>query len=133
MERADVAVVGGGFGGLAAALELAEQGLEVVIFERLTYPGGCASTFERHGWRFESGATLFAGLGEDQLFGRWIAEYDLPVEVHVDGSSVLGRVEHTFSHKRWKVRVLGGEVAGPLPGTETWAAAMERGNSIYLP
>lgn len=81
--RADVGVVGAGFGGLAAALSLAERGADVVVFERLTYPGGCASTFERKGWRFESGATLFAGLEEDQLFGRWIDRYDLDVDVRL--------------------------------------------------
>jgi phytoene dehydrogenase-like protein len=77
----DVAVVGAGFGGLATALELASSGRRVALFERLTYPGGCASTFERHGWEFESGATLFAGLDDDQLFGRWIETYDMPVEI----------------------------------------------------
>ncbi|MFB6264358.1 MAG: phytoene desaturase family protein, partial [Bradymonadaceae bacterium] len=81
METPEVAVVGAGFGGLAAALTLCEQGRDVVVYERLTYPGGCASTFERRGWRFESGATLFAGLADDQLFGRWIDRHDLPVEV----------------------------------------------------
>lgn len=83
MQQADVAVVGAGFGGLATALELCERGLDVVVFERLTYPGGCASTFTRHGWQFESGATLFAGLDNGHLFGRWIEKYDLPVEVQL--------------------------------------------------
>ncbi len=77
----DVAVVGSGFGGLGAALSLAERGLEVVLFEAVGYPGGCASTFARDGYRFEAGATLFSGLAEDQLLGRWIATHRLPVGV----------------------------------------------------
>ena len=32
-ERADVCVIGGGFTGLSAALNLAEQGLDVVLLE----------------------------------------------------------------------------------------------------
>ncbi len=79
MERYDVAVVGAGFGGLGAALSLAQRGARVVLLERLTYPGGCASTFTRQGYRFESGATLFSGFGPGQLFDRWIKDLDLDV------------------------------------------------------
>jgi phytoene dehydrogenase-like protein len=53
----------------------------VLLLEALTYPGGCASTFTHHGWRFETGATLFAGFGEGQLMRRWIDEHRLPVAV----------------------------------------------------
>jgi len=79
-ERADVVVVGAGFGGLGAALALAERGARVVVCEALRYPGGCASTFTRGGRRYEAGATLFAGFDEGQLFARWIARHRLPVE-----------------------------------------------------
>lgn len=77
----DVAVVGAGFGGLGAALALAERGIRVGVFEQLNYPGGCASTFTKHGYRFESGATLFSGFAKGQLFEQWIRRYELPVEV----------------------------------------------------
>jgi phytoene dehydrogenase-like protein len=78
---ADVVVIGAGFGGLSAALTAAEAGAEVVLLETLDYPGGCASTFSRGGYRFESGATLFSGFGEGQLVDGWIRRYGLPVEV----------------------------------------------------
>lgn len=77
MYEADVAVVGAGFGGLAAALRLAELGAEVVLCETLRYPGGCASTFTRNGYQFEAGATLFSGLGDGQLFSGWNDKWDL--------------------------------------------------------
>ena len=77
----DTCVVGAGFGGLAAALRLAERGQSVRLHERLRYPGGCASSFERDGFRFEAGATLFSGLERGQLFGDWIARHDLDVTV----------------------------------------------------
>jgi phytoene dehydrogenase-like protein len=79
--HADVAVIGAGFGGLGAALRLAEQGARVVVLERLTYPGGCASTFSRAGYRFEAGATLFSGFGEGQLFRDWIDRHELDVTI----------------------------------------------------
>lgn len=73
----DVVVVGSGFGGLAAALRLAERGAQVVLCETLGYPGGCAGTFSHKGYTFEAGATLFSGLGPDQLFGRWNERHDM--------------------------------------------------------
>ncbi len=78
-EDYDVVVIGAGFGGMAVALELADRGARVALFEWLKYPGGCASTFERRGRRFESGATLFSGFGEGQLFADWIERYDLDI------------------------------------------------------
>jgi phytoene dehydrogenase-like protein len=79
--QADVIVVGAGFGGLGAALGLAESGARVVLCEALRYPGGCASTFQRHGHRFEAGATLFSGFDPDQPFARWIERHRMPVTV----------------------------------------------------
>jgi phytoene dehydrogenase-like protein len=76
---ADVVVIGAGFGGLGAALRLAELGADVVLCETLRYPGGCASTFTRRGYQFEAGATLFSGLGEGQLFSKWNDAWDLGV------------------------------------------------------
>lgn len=75
----DALVIGAGFGGLAAALRLAEGGARVALCETLKYPGGCASTFTRQGHRFEAGATLFAGFAEGQLFDRWIRKHALDV------------------------------------------------------
>ncbi len=76
----EVAIVGSGFGGLATALRLAELGRRVVLFETLAYPGGCASTFSHKDFSFETGATLFSGLGDGQLFQRWNQHYDLGLE-----------------------------------------------------
>lgn len=80
MQHFDVAVIGAGFGGIGCALSLAERGAKVALFEQLTYPGGCASTFTRKGYRFESGATLFSGFGQGQLFQQWVEKYELDVD-----------------------------------------------------
>lgn len=77
----DAIVIGAGFGGLAAALRLVESGARVCLLEALNYPGGCASTFRRAGHRFESGATLFSGFGEGQLFRKIIDRHALDVTV----------------------------------------------------
>ena len=82
MKTVDAVVIGAGFGGLAAALTLAEAGQSVRLYEALKYPGGCASTFEKGGARYETGATLFSGLGPGGLFGRWRERFGLDVAFH---------------------------------------------------
>ncbi len=77
----DALVVGAGFGGLGAALGLVEAGLDVALVEALDYPGGCAATFGRDGYRFEAGATLVAGLGEGQLFAELAQRHGLELEL----------------------------------------------------
>ena len=81
MAGPDVIVVGSGFGGLGCALSLCERGMRPLLLEALKYPGGCASTFTRDGYAFESGATLFSGLAESQLFGRWVQRHGMGVQV----------------------------------------------------
>lgn len=76
----DAVIVGSGFGGLATGLRLAELGYRVALCETLGYPGGCASTFSHLGFSFETGATLFSGLGEGQLFHRWNEQHGMGLE-----------------------------------------------------
>jgi phytoene dehydrogenase-like protein len=93
-DRYDAVVTGAGFGGLGAALRLTELGARVLLCETLTYPGGCASTFERSGYSFESGATLFAGFGEGQFFRSVVDRYGLDVEVEALDPVVELRMPH---------------------------------------
>ncbi len=55
MEDAEVHVIGGGLGGLAAAALVARSGHSVVVHERRGRLGGRATTDERHGYRFNQG------------------------------------------------------------------------------
>jgi len=77
--EADAVVIGAGFGGLGAALGLGATGRRVLLVEALRYPGGCASTFEKAGARYEAGATLFAGLDDGALFPRLLGARGLSV------------------------------------------------------
>lgn len=47
-----VAVIGAGFGGLAAAYDLARAGAEVTVFESGDQPGGLASGFREPNWNW---------------------------------------------------------------------------------
>ena len=53
------AVIGSGIAGIASGIRLANKGYEVHIFEANSYPGGKLSSFERNGYRFDAGPSLF--------------------------------------------------------------------------
>ena len=57
---ARVVVVGGGFGGTAAAARLAKQGHDVTLVERRDVLGGAVGFVERDGFRWDAGPTSTA-------------------------------------------------------------------------
>jgi phytoene desaturase len=91
------AVIGSGFGGLAAAIRLQAMGVETVVFEKRDRPGGRAYVYEDRGFTFDAGPTVITAPGcFEELFtlaGRRMADYVelLPVDpyyrlVFSDGS-----------------------------------------------
>lgn len=93
-----VIVVGGGWAGLAAALELCAHGTEVTLFEAAPQLGGRARTVERDGLYFDNGqhivigayrATLrmlaLAGVAESTVFTRrplrWLMRGGVTVDI----------------------------------------------------
>ena len=60
--KADVVVIGSGIGGLSCGALLARYGLDVIVCESHTIPGGAAHGFERSGFQFDSGPSLYSGL-----------------------------------------------------------------------
>jgi len=53
MNEIHVAVIGSGIGGLSVALDLCNNGIRPVIFEKNAMHGGYATNFQRDGFRFE--------------------------------------------------------------------------------
>ena len=51
-------IIGSGVGGLATALRLKAQGLDVLVFENNSYPGGKLSSFNLGQYRFDAGPSL---------------------------------------------------------------------------
>lgn len=68
-ESADIIVIGSGIGGLTAAALLQERGFSTVVFEKNRYPGGSCSSFQREGYRFDAGASVFYGFGKNGSSG----------------------------------------------------------------
>lgn len=52
-------VIGSGIAGLATAIRLSVQGFAVKVYEKNDYPGGKLSAFEKDGFRFDAGPSLF--------------------------------------------------------------------------
>ncbi|MBC8032469.1 MAG: FAD-dependent oxidoreductase [Pyrinomonadaceae bacterium] len=74
----EVAVVGGGIGGLTVAALLAERGVDVCLLERESRVGGCAANFEKFDYSFEQGYGLYASWQPNEIHARVFSE--LPVE-----------------------------------------------------
>ena len=72
-------VIGGGFGGLAAAVRLRARGYDVTLLEALDSLGGRARVFQRGGFTFDAGPTVItAPYLFDELFalvGRDARDY----------------------------------------------------------
>ena len=64
MNKYDVLIIGSGIGGLCCGSLLALTGRKVLICEGHSQPGGVAHGFKLNGYNFESGPSLWSGLGK---------------------------------------------------------------------
>src|SRR5450432_2398752 len=73
------AVIGSGFGGIAAAIRLQALGVQTTLFEGRDKPGGRAYVYEDQGFTFDAGPTVITApecLEElFQVAGRRMADY----------------------------------------------------------
>ena len=107
MRDPDVVVVGAGIAGLTAAALLVRSGARVQVLEGHTVPGGCASFYQRAGYRFDVGATLVSGFGPRGVHRRLfqLLGVDCPAET-VEPAMVVRLPDETvvrFGDARWEV------------------------------
>ncbi|MEW6313167.1 MAG: hydroxysqualene dehydroxylase HpnE [Pseudomonadota bacterium] len=87
-----VAIIGGGYAGMAAAVTLAECGVPVTVFEAADTLGGRARRVEKHGLALDNGQHLMIGAYRETLrlirlvnprAGR--ALFRMPLDWHIHG------------------------------------------------
>ena len=72
MSSENVAIVGAGFAGMAAAALLARDGYDVTVLEKNSRPGGRAMIYESEGYTFDMGPSWYMML---EAFERFFAEF----------------------------------------------------------
>jgi phytoene desaturase len=104
MQKKSAIVIGSGIAGLAVATRLSLQGFEVKVFERNTYPGGKLSMFEKDGYRFDAGPSLFT---QPQNIVELFEEAGEPIEDYFTYKSVdiackyffeSGKIIHAYTN-----------------------------------
>lgn len=63
----DAIIIGAGLGGLTAAAKLAKSGKKILLLEKHSVPGGCATTFKRKDFTIEVGLHELDGFGDKDL------------------------------------------------------------------
>ena len=92
MDSYDVIIVGSGIGGLCCGSLLSLTGKKVLICEAHYKPGGVAHNFTKKGYTFESGPSLWSGIG------NWPTNNPLGQILYL-----LGEKIDTRSYKSWRV------------------------------
>ncbi len=113
-ERYDAVVIGAGVAGLTAAAELALRNVRTLVVERHNVPGGCASFYQRDGYRFDVGATLIGGFGSRGVHQILNARLSIVVSPTLVEPSMIVHFPHEkvvrYGDRRWaaeRLRVFG--------------------------
>ena len=69
MSDYEAVVIGAGNGGLTAATTLAKSGVNTLLLEQHNIPGGCATSFVRGRFEFETALHQLSGLGTEDKPG----------------------------------------------------------------
>ncbi len=98
----DVIVIGSGIGGLVTATQLAAKAAKVLVLESYIIPNGSSGYFERSGYRFDVGASMIFGFGEQgttNLLTRALAAVGMKLETFADPVQIHYHLPHNLEIK----------------------------------
>ena len=127
-----IVVIGSGFGGLAAAIRLQQQGHSVTIVEKRDKPGGRAYVYQRDGFTFDGGPTIItAPWLIRELFersGRNVADYVtlVPIDPFYNIRFEDGSVFRYNGDRAQVIEQIRRFNPGDIPGYLKFADATER-------
>jgi phytoene dehydrogenase-like protein len=105
-ERFDVVVIGAGLGGVVCAALLAREGLNVLILDKNSRPGGKQMGFESKGFKFE----MWPTYGIPMERGPFVEAFKaLGIESKLDVIPKTSALLYRRPDGKWITRVTGGE------------------------
>lgn len=75
MQKYDVIIIGSGLGGLATAVTLSREGMNVCVLEQQVGFGGCCQSFRRKGYTLDTGIHYVGSLCEGQIMHQYFKYY----------------------------------------------------------
>jgi len=127
-------IIGSGVAGLATAIRLAVQGFKVSVYEKAAQPGGKLSAFNKDGYRFDAGPSLFTQPKniEDlfELAGEPIEKYFtyLPVDIACTYFYANGKTVRAYTDKEKFAAELHEQLNEPEANTKKY---LERSQAAY--
>ena len=110
----DVIVVGSGLAGLSAGALLAHNGKKVLICESHDVEGGCCHTWERQGYHFESGPSLYSGFSTEMSNNPLANVFQ-----------IIGESPEWITYDRWGTSIPEGKFAAKI-GYEGFQEALKK-------
>jgi all-trans-retinol 13,14-reductase len=106
-------VIGSGLSGLTAAAKLAQEGIEVSVFEQFARTGGVTAPIEDDGFKWDLGQLLVEGFGPGEPTGKVLSDLGLSQQVSVvkdDRGYVfpdfLIKKPEVYSGSKWRLEML---------------------------
>ena len=81
-DRYDVAIIGGGMGGLSCGAWLAHHGMKIAVVEQNQQVGGFCSSYKRNGFNFTLAASEVTGTTQNGLITRLLKALSIENEIH---------------------------------------------------
>ncbi|WP_297210448.1 MULTISPECIES: phytoene desaturase family protein [Thermodesulfovibrio] len=91
--KGNFAVIGGGIAGTCIAELIAKKGFNITLFEKSKTLGGCAGSFTRDGYTFNTAATTIAGLLEGYSVREILEEFKLTNLIEIEDPSIVVHTE----------------------------------------